>query len=73
MLSRSEDPRYKQYVLQKTTDGDGRFTFVNVPPGKYYAVSYITWSVPGAPQQGGNVARPIDVQNGQTLEVMLAF
>jgi len=73
MLSRSEDPRYKDYVFQKTTDGDGRFTFTNVPPGKYYAVSYVLWSVPGAPQQGGNVAREIDVQNDRTTEAMLTF
>jgi hypothetical protein len=75
LLSRDEDPRYQKYVLQKVTDGEGRFTFENVPPGKYYAVSHIFWEIPTNVNrlQGGKVFREIEVQNEKTVEVMLSL
>lgn len=75
-----EDSRYAKYVLETITDGDGRFTFNNVPPGKYYAVSHITWQViitnryyPVTETQGGKVHKEIEIKNGQTIEVILTL
>lgn len=79
LLAKAEDPRYARYVREQTTDGDGRFTFTNVPSGKYYAVSYITWEAPSSnpylttETQGGKVHKEIEVQNDQTLEVILTL
>lgn len=78
LASSAQDPRYAQYVLVKTTDGDGKFEFVNVPPGTYYVVSRVTWSVvrstsfgPITELQGGNVARKVEVKDGSVTDAML--
>lgn len=80
LSSVSEDPRYSNYVLVKTTDGDGKFEFVNVPPGTYYVVSKVTWSVVRATSfgpitnlQGGVVAKKIDVKDGAVTDAMLTL
>jgi hypothetical protein len=70
LASSREDSRYVNYVLVKTTDGDGRFEFANVPPGQYYLISSITW-VAGDQTQGGKVSRKIEVKNGTVTEAML--
>lgn len=77
-LSRSEDGRYKNYALVKSADGEGRFEFVDVPPGQYYVLSKITWIViepnrfgPIESRQGGQVVRKVDVKNGVITDAIL--
>jgi hypothetical protein len=71
------DPRHAKFVLTKITDGEGRFEFTNIAPGKYYAYSTITWEVPskysltGMSSQGGLVAIPVEVKDGVVFEAML--
>ncbi len=78
LLSHPEDPRYVKYVFVKTTDGDGRFEFKDIPPGKYYVLSNVTWSYfepnqfgPIERRQGGQVVRKIDVKNDEVVEAIL--
>jgi hypothetical protein len=77
-VSEPEDRRYVKYVLAKTTDGEGRFEFTDVPPGQYYVLSSVTWTAivpnqfgPIERLQGGKVVRLIDVKNGTVTEAML--
>lgn len=79
LLSKPEDPRYKKYAFQQIADSDGKFSFKNVPPGKYYAISHLTWEAPSSNRylitetQGGKLYKEVDVMNGQTVDVMLTF
>ena len=72
-----EDPRYVQYVHQTVADGDGRFTFTNVPTGKYFALSHVTWEAPSNNRyiestiEGGAVHAEIDVPPASNQAVML--
>ena len=78
LLSKAEDPRYQNYVLAKTTDGDGKFEFTSVPPGNYYVLSSVTWTViepssfgPLHRKQGGQVVRRVEVKNGVVTDAIL--
>lgn len=77
LASTPEDSRYAKYVRVKTTDGDGRFQFTDVPPGQYYVLSRVTWAVirgtryASLEHQGGQVVRKIDVKNGAVTEAIL--
>lgn len=56
-------------------DGEGRFRFDKVQPGKYYLETAITWGVPtqwGIQQTGGVFRQWVTVENdGDTVEVLL--
>lgn len=79
LLSKTEDPRYAKYVLRQVSDGDGKFIFRNVPAGKYYAVSHITWEAPSSNRyiatetQGGQVRAEVFIQDGKTIDLMLKY
>ena len=79
LFSIAPDPRHSEYILEQTTDGDGRFVFRNVPPGKYYALSDVIWKIPYISSygyttwvtQGGEVHKEVEIQNDQTQEIVL--
>lgn len=76
---KAEDPGHLKFVRVKVADGDGKFEFTELPAGKYYVVSNITWSVPtydrflgaGMQLQGGKVYRQIEVKDGAVTDAML--
>lgn len=53
-------------------DADGRFRFANLPAGKYFVRTDITWDVPFHGIQGGLVGRQIEIREGQLTEVILS-
>jgi hypothetical protein len=70
------DPRLLNYVRKTIADGNGRFTFKNVPAGVYYVTTFVTWEAAtgykGALQdQGGVVTKHIVVNDGAEIEVIV--
>jgi len=68
-----QDPSYMQYVRTTVADAEGRFTFKEVPAGRYFLTTRIVWGVPtrgGLAYQGGYVAKQITVVDGE-MEIIL--
>lgn len=65
-------PSPKFHSARKTTiaDGDGRFKFTDLPAGRYYVRTEVTWYAVGE-IQGGLVGSPITIQDGKPAEVIL--
>ncbi len=70
------DSRLLNYVLRTVADGNGMFTFKNVPAGQYFVTTSVTWEAAtgyqGALQmQGGTVTKRITVNDGDEIEVIV--
>jgi ABC-type transport system substrate-binding protein len=70
------DPRLDEYVMNTRADAEGRFEFVNVPPGDYFVRSLVLWAAPTGPygslqQQGGFVVERITVNDGEETKVIV--
>jgi hypothetical protein len=70
------DQRYLDSIISTIADADGRFEFEDVPPGKYYLVSSVTWETPtgyngGLRVQGGYIAEIISVKNDIVVNIIL--
>jgi hypothetical protein len=64
------DGRLAQYVKRTQADGEGRFTFNNVPDGNYVVSAMVTWMA-GDASQGGEVRQHVSISNGQSANVIL--
>ena len=68
------DPRAEKGMKLTQADGTGYFKFTDVPPGKYYLSSKVTWQAPtqyGLSLQGGVIAKVIVIENGKEVREML--
>lgn len=55
-----------------TADADGKFRFLNIPAGRYYVRTEVTWEIGNYyPTQGGLVGTPVDVLDGKSVEIVL--
>jgi hypothetical protein len=53
-------------------DADGKFMFSDLPEGKYYIRTEVTWEIGGDyPTQGGLVGQLVTIGDGQSKDVML--
>jgi Prealbumin-like fold domain len=66
------DPEYASYTRTTTSDSNGRFTFENVAPGKYYVTTQIMWRPKGNIfSEGGAIYDIVSVPNKDTKKVKL--
>ncbi len=66
------DLRLSDYVVSTQADAEGKFEFKNVPAGEYYLTTTLVWYVPGSyVPQGGAISKPITLEEGQELKVIL--
>jgi hypothetical protein len=66
------DPEYASYTRTTTSDSNGRFTFENVAPGKYYVTTQIMWRPKGNFfSEGGAIYDIVTVPNKDTKKVKL--
>src|SRR4051794_171437 len=64
------DPEYASYTRTTTSDSNGRFTFENVAPGKYYVATQIMWRPKGNIfSEGGALYDIVTVPNKDTKKV----
>lgn len=63
-------PIFKQARRSTIANVDGHFSFTDLPAGKYYLRTEITWWVYND-LQGGILPRVVEVKDGQKLTVML--
>ncbi|MDR3381734.1 hypothetical protein [Cupriavidus basilensis] len=64
----------QKYWRRATADADGRFEIRDVPPGKFFVMSELTWEAPtqfGLAKQGGIIIVPVLVENGKTSDAMV--
>ncbi|QNQ39382.1 hypothetical protein [Brucella intermedia] len=66
----NSDPRLKKYIRTTQANGEGRFSFSNVPDGSYYVVTKVQWMA-GDVGQGGELSQAIHVSGGRNVDVIL--
>lgn len=69
------DGRLKKYSYTTQADGGGNFRFENIPPGRYFLISDVTWNIdinpgpiPVYSKQGGTIMVPLTVSNGKEIK-----
>ena len=68
------DSRYAKYTKMVQADAQGKFTFTDIAPGKYYVETMIMWYRPsqfGLMPEGGLVITPTEVVKGKNNTVMV--
>lgn len=64
------DARMKAYIRQTQANGEGRFSFSNIPDGNYLVFTTVTWKA-GDWSQGGEIYRYVTVAAGKNVDVIL--
>lgn len=73
-INKKFDKTDEAYVAdQKKTicNSEGKFTFKNVADGEYYVGTGVFWVIANM-SQGGQMARKISVNGGETLDIILS-
>ncbi len=74
-LHQASQPPSKGFEEARRTavaDADGRFTFTDLPAGKYFVRTSVTWEIGNYnPTQGGLVGKAVTISDGKTTEVVL--
>jgi len=60
-----KDPRHQAIIRAKQADGDGRFTFENIPAGEYYIITYVKWMV-NQNIVGGFICNKVSIEDGKS-------
>src|SRR5436305_15268649 len=68
------DPEYASYTRTTTSESNGRFTFENVAPGKYYVATQIMWRPKGnIISEGGALWDIVTVTGKETKSVKVVL
>ena len=67
-----DSDEYEKFARHADCDEDGRFRFDRVADGRYYLLAKITWLVRWQ-RNGGGLMSAVDVKNGDSKTVILAF
>ncbi|MCK9582788.1 MAG: hypothetical protein M0Q46_04105 [Endomicrobiales bacterium] len=71
-LQTPPSPNFLKARRSTVADADGRFKFTDLPTGKYYICTKITWTVGNYyPTEGGVIGKLIEVKSKQLTEVIL--
>lgn len=62
---------FTQARRKTTADAEGRFTFEDLPAGKYYVRTEVTWQLSDYDIQGGLVGKMVEVQDKSKIDVVL--
>jgi hypothetical protein len=63
-------PDYAKYSRETIADADGRFTFTQVPEGKYFVATKVFWKE-GENLRGGYVYAPVDLTEADQLALVV--
>ncbi|MDK2124133.1 hypothetical protein [Parachitinimonas caeni] len=56
---------------ETVADADGRFKFSQIPAGRYYLRTEITWQSGGYSLQGGLVGQYVEIRDGEVKEIIM--
>lgn len=68
---RTLNPDFKLHARQVVANGEGEFTFPNLPAGKYYVYTTITWYITRYRQSGGGVQAEVNLGDGESKNIIL--
>jgi hypothetical protein len=69
-----KDPNEVKYMRTTTSDADGKFSFSDVPDGKYVVGTKVVWHVPGrygSDRQGGFISNTVEVSGGKAADIII--
>lgn len=64
------DQRLAQYIRRSQANGEGRFSFADVPDGSYIVGTNVSWMA-GDYQQGGDLMQVVTVSGGKSVDLIL--
>lgn len=64
-------PGFAKARRKAIADADGKFKFTDLPAGKYYVRTEVTWDVVYHGVQGGLVGQVVEINEDETTEVIL--
>lgn len=67
---KNDDPEYYKYSRRTVANGEGRFTFTDVPDGDYYVTTQVIWQVQYS-QQGGALMERVQIKGGKPVEIIM--
>lgn len=74
-FSSGADSRAAKYTKVAVADGEGRFSFAELPAGDYFVVSSVSWEVPGKDgpiSTGSRLGQQVHVGPGERVTVVLS-
>jgi hypothetical protein len=69
-----KDLNESKYMKTTTSDADGKFSFVDLPNGKYVVGTKVVWHVPGeygSERQGGFILKTVELSGGKAANVII--